>query len=381
MRLTIEKLVYGGAGLARTDAGVVFVPRTAPGDVVEVEVVERKKDYATARMTNILEASPDRQEPYCPNYETAGCCHWQHIRYDRQVDYKEAIIRESLQRLGHIKWDGSIKRITGPDRSYRLRATFHVVNGHLGFVQEKANLVVPIRECASLVPELNQFIGSVDPGGAHEVHALSAPEVAATFVLQDGTIQRAGRATIHVDGIQYKVTPEIFFQANRFLLASFINEVLERAGPSPTHVLDLYAGLGFFSIPLSRIAKEVIAIESKHSAVRQGRENARLNERWQLEFFEGQVDATLQGSNLKPDVIVLNPPRTGCGVKTADRIAALGPGRIVYVSCNPSTFAREAAVLVSKNYALRHIALIDQFPNTYHIEMVALFGRGVLHKS
>src|SRR5687767_12572249 len=105
MRLTIEKLVYGGAGLARTEAGVVFVPRTAPGDVIEAEIVERKKDYSTGRVTSILEASPDRQEPYCPNYETAGCCHWQHIRYDRQVDYKEAIIRESLQRLGHIHWD------------------------------------------------------------------------------------------------------------------------------------------------------------------------------------------------------------------------------------------------------------------------------------
>src|ERR1043166_1071812 len=99
MRLTIEKLVYGGAGLARTDTGVVFVPRTAPGDIVEADIVERKKDYATARLTRILQPSPDRQEPYCPNYEKAGCCHWQHIQYGRQVHHKEAIVRESLQRL------------------------------------------------------------------------------------------------------------------------------------------------------------------------------------------------------------------------------------------------------------------------------------------
>ncbi|PYR83311.1 MAG: class I SAM-dependent RNA methyltransferase, partial [Acidobacteria bacterium] len=153
MRLTIEKLVYGGSGFARTDQGVVFVPRSAPGDVLEVEIVQKKKDYATARIIKILEPSPDRQEPDCPNYATAGCCHWQHIRYDRQVEYKEAIIRETLRRVGHFEWEGAIERLTGPDRNYRLRATFHVTNGRLGFLRENTNVIVPIRECPSLVPE------------------------------------------------------------------------------------------------------------------------------------------------------------------------------------------------------------------------------------
>src|SRR5216117_801015 len=220
MRLKIEKLVYGGAGLARTEQGVVFVPRTAPGDVVEAQIVERKKDYATGLVSEILEPSPDRQEAYCPNYETAGCCHWQHIRYERQVDYKEAIIRENLRRLGHLGWDGQIQRVTGPDRGYRLRATFHVIQGRLGFVRENTNVVVPIRECASLVPELNQFVGSVDPGPAREVHAISAPEVARSFVFGDGTIRRSGRATIHVGENRYRVTADTFFPANRFLFAA-----------------------------------------------------------------------------------------------------------------------------------------------------------------
>src|SRR5437667_2648695 len=271
MLLTIEKLVAGGDGVARTERGVGFVPRTAAGDVVEAEIVETKKDYATARITKILEQSPDRQEPYCPNYETEGCCHWQHIKYAKQVDYKEAIIRESLKRLGRLEWNGEINRVTGPDRNYRLRATFHVINGRLGFVNG------PIRECASLVPELNQFIPSVDAPGAREVHALSAPEVVATFILHDGSVQRSGRATIHVDGLQYRVTADTFFQANRFLLTSFLNEVMEQVGTAPGHVLELYAGAGFFSVPLARVAKEVIAIESSRQAVRQARENATLN--------------------------------------------------------------------------------------------------------
>jgi 23S rRNA (uracil1939-C5)-methyltransferase len=373
MRLKIEKLVYGGAGLARTEQGVVFVPKSAPGDVVEVDIVGKKKDYATARITKILEPSPVRQEPYCPNYDTAGCCHWQHIQYDRQVHYKEEIVRESLRRVGHIEWNDPIQRITGPDRNYRLRATFHVSNGRLGFMRENTNVVVPIRECAALVPELNQFIPSVDPGAAHEVHAISVPEVVSSFVLSEGVIQRSGRATIHADGFQYRVTADTFFQANRFLLSAMINEVVAQAGPAPGNILELYAGVGFFSIPLARVAQEVIAIESNRMAVLLAQENARRNETWQLRSVEGHVDATVRGSDLRPNVVVLDPPRSGCGVETAGRIAALGPTRIVYVSCNPATFGREAAAFKAKGYALRRVTLLDQFPNTYHIELVASF--------
>jgi 23S rRNA (uracil1939-C5)-methyltransferase len=361
MQLTIEKLVYGGDGLARTGEGVVFVPRTAVGDVVEAEILERKKDYSTARITKLLEPSPDRQSPYCPNYETEGCCHWQHIRYDKQLDYKEAIIRESLKRVGHLDWNGEIHRITGPDRNYRLRASFHVFNGRLGFVNG------PIHECASLVPELNQFIPTVDGGTATEVYALSAPEVVASFVLPDGSIQRSKRANIRVNSYHYRVTADTFFQANRFLLSGFIKEVSQY---SEGNVLELYCGTGFFSIPLADSATEVIAIESSRSAVRQARENATANKKWNIRFTEGNADTTLRGATLQPDVVVLDPPRAGCGIKVAEQIAAMKPKRVVYVSCNPATFAREA----SKFGRLEKLTLIDQFPNTYHIELIGVFG-------
>jgi 23S rRNA (uracil1939-C5)-methyltransferase len=370
MRLKIEKLIYGGSGLARTDEGVVFVPRTAAGDVIEAVIVEKKKDYSVARITEILDPSPDRQEPMC----IAGCCHWQHIRYDRQVEYKEAIIRESVQRLAYLEWNNPIERIIGPDKNYRQRATFHVVEGRLGFMQENTNTVVPIQKCESLVPELNEFIRSTDPGGAREIHAISAPEVAATFVFENGNVKRLGHATIHVDDLRYKVNPETFFQANRFLLSPFIHEVLHQAGASPMNILELYSGVGFFSIPLSRISQELIGIEANRSAVRQAQANAQFNGRRNVRFFEGHVDATLKrGAFLKPDVVVLNPPRSGCGVRTAEQIAGFKPHRIVYVSCNPTTFAREAKVFVERGYQISRITFVDQFPNTYHIEMVVLF--------
>src|SRR5215471_7122672 len=225
MQLTIEKLVYGGDGLARTDQGVIFVPRTAAGDVVEAEITEKKKDYSTAHVTKLLQPSPDRQTPYCPNYETEGCCHWQHIRYDKQVDYKEAIIRESLKRVGHLDWNGEIHRVTGPDRNYRLRASFHVFGRRLGFVHG------PIQQCAALVPVVNAFIPTVDASNA----------------------------------------------------------------------------------------KEVIAIESNRAAVRQARDNAAANKTPSIQFVDGQVDAAIRGTDLKPDVVVMDPPRAGCGVKVAEQ--------------------------------------------------------------
>jgi 23S rRNA (uracil1939-C5)-methyltransferase len=357
MLLTIEKMVYGGAGLARTEQGVVFVPRTAPGDVLEAEITEKKKDYAVARTMELLERSPDRQEPWCPNYATAGCCHWQHIRYERQLEIKEEIVRESLQRLGRLSWDGPIQRISGPDRNYRMRATFHVSpHGELGFMREKSNVVEPIRECSALAPELNAFIQqSRGPFAGSEVTAVST-------------------SSLEVLGMHYRVDPETFFQANRFILAPFVEEVVFQAGDSSS-LLELYSGSGFFSLHLAAHTAELIAVESNTRSVRQALANAMENNVRNAKFVEADVENWLGRSGLKPDVIVLNPPRAGAGSKNAVCISGLSAERIVYVSCNPSTFAREAAVFNRAGYSLQRLTMVDQFPNTYHIEIVGMFHR------
>jgi 23S rRNA (uracil1939-C5)-methyltransferase len=356
MQVTIEKLVYGGAGLARTDQGVIFVPRTAPGDVVEVALLDRKSDYATARVTSLLQASPDRQTPTCPNYETAGCCHWQHIQYPRQLEIKEAILRETLQRTGRIVWDGPIPVISGPDLHYRLRATFHVVNGKLGFVEQGSHRVVPIVECSALAPELNALLAQGDTYAVRELNVVAWPRV-------------------EVGEFVFDLHPEAFFQSNRFLLKPFMDEVVKAAGGKP-RVLDLFCGSGFFTIPLGRACGQVLGVESSRISVKQAKGNAALNDVRNVEIVEGDVGQLLkQSKDVKPDVVVLNPPRAGAGREVAGMVAGLGARKIVYVSCNPSTFAREAAVMVGKGYALESVTMVDQFPNTYHIEMVAVLGR------
>jgi 23S rRNA (uracil1939-C5)-methyltransferase len=379
MRVTIEKLVYGGAGLARTESGVVFVPRTAPGDVVEVALVDRKKDYATARVVELLEPSPDRQTPACPNYEAAGCCHWQHIRYSRQLEIKESIVRETLHRTGKLDWNTPIPIIHGPENHYRLRASFHVGNGRLGFVEERSHRIVPIPSCSALCLELNQFIPEANEAlksprlaGTREVHAVCGPPVIASF---DRERFGEGPARVRVRDFEFDLHPEAFFQSNRFLLAQFLDEVLHSA-TGARRILDLFCGSGFFTIPLSRQSDEVLGVEYSRTAVKQARLNAGLNKVKNVRFFEGAVDEVLkQSQDVRPDLILMNPPRTGAGTDVVDLAARLDAARVIYVSCNPATFGREAATLIARGYRLEGLTLVDQFPNTFHIELLANFSR------
>jgi 23S rRNA (uracil1939-C5)-methyltransferase len=379
MRVTIEKLVYGGAGLARTSEGVVFVSRAAPGDVVEVEIVERKKDYAIGRISALVEGSPDRQSPACPNYATAGCCHWQHIQYGRQLQIKEAILRETLQRTGRIVWDAPIEIISGPDTQYRLRASFHVRNERVGFVEERTHTVVPILECSALSPELNAFIPTANEvlsqpkmKDVREVHAICGPPVIAAY-----DQHQVGPRTVRIKvrDWSFDLHPLAFFQSNRYLLESFVDAVVKESNGA-TRVLDLFCGSGFFSIPLSKRGVQVLGVETSGVSIKQAEVNARLNNAPNVQFFKGDVEETLRTSpEVKPDLIVLNPPRTGAGRDVAKRIASLKADRIVYVSCNPSTLGREATVLAEHGYRLGSLTLLDQFPNTYHIETIAVFHK------
>jgi 23S rRNA (uracil1939-C5)-methyltransferase len=381
MRVTIEKLVYGGHGLARTESGVLFVPRTAPGDVVEVEIVERKPDYARARLIRLLDPSPDRQEPYCANYDSAGCCHWQHLRYSRQLEIKESILRETLRRTARIEWEKTIGVISGPDRHYRMRASFHVKDGQLSFVEEGGHTLVPIIECAALTPEINAFIPEAnavlqEPGmrGVREVDVVSGPPVMAAMGPRRSLGPREVKIT--AGGFHYFLEPQAFFQSNRFLLTPFMEQV-EPAAAGSTHLLELFCGSGFFTMPLARSAREILAVERSPASVRLARQNATSNGVGNVEFVQAGVEDALKDSHdLRPDTVVLNPPRSGCGKNAAERIAGLRAERIVYVSCNPSTFAREAALFVQREYSLENLVMVDQFPNTYHIELMAAFRRG-----
>ncbi len=383
MRIKIEKLVYGGAGMARTNTGVVFVPRTIPGELVEAEIVDRKKDYAHARLVEILEPSEDRRGPSCPNFETVGCCGWDHIAYERQRALKQEILFESLARLGKVELPEPIECIHGPEREYRLRASFHVRDRRLGFMKEGTNDVVAIDRCAALMPELNSFISVASetltqPGleGTDTVRAVVSPEkgeVAATFLRGRERARWTHRdPTTTVGGIEFRLNPDTFFQPNRFLLERFVSVVVNAAG-APDITLDLFCGSGFFSLPLAKLSSRLLGVDRRSIRTAQG--NARRNRIANVEFIKASAWAFLANSDIRPDLVVLDPPRSGAGRNIVKRVAGLSPKRVVYVSCNPTTFAPEARLLLETGYALTSITFIDEFPNSHHIETVGLFER------
>jgi 23S rRNA (uracil1939-C5)-methyltransferase len=387
LQIRIEKLVYGGAGMARTDQGVVFVGKVLPGELVEVEIGERKKDYARAALTRVIEPSPDRQSPACGNFETAGCCGWSHIAYARQLELKDAIIREALTRHGRIEYPGQIPAITGPPAAYRLRARFHIsADARLGFVEEGSHTVTAIDHCTALMPQIESFIAEAnralrDRGleGADSVHVIVSPdtgEVGAT--VRRGT-ERASWShrdpRTRVSGIEYRLRAEAFFQPNRFLLEPMIQEVVA-ATRGTSNVLDLFCGSAFFSLPIAREGVAVTGVDRR--SVGNAIWNARHNKIENVRFEKASAWAFLL-HGLKgrpgPGVVILDPPRTGAGKNIVRRVADLAARRIVYVSCNPTTFAPEARILLDQGYTLDSLKFVDQFPNTPHIETIAVFNR------
>ena len=369
--------------MARTPEGVVFVPKVLPGELVDAEIVLKKKDYANAELTEVLEPSPNRSAPTCANFETVGCCDWDHITYDAQCEIKTAILRESLSRLGRIEWDQAIERITGPTRAYRLRASFHVTDNRLAFMRERTHQPIAVSSCAALMPELNGFINEANealqkPGlrNTEEVTAIVSPdtgEVAASFVAgRHRTSWTDLLPQTRVQGLQYRLAPDSFFQPNRYLLEDMTREVTlaaDKSGP----ILDLFCGSGFFSLPLARQASEVIAVDRR--SILNGRRNARLNGIANVKFFKSSAWAFLLKARMHPRTILLDPPRTGAGKNVVSRAAALQPSKIVYVSCNPTTLAPEARVILDAGYRMISLKFIDQFPNSHHIETIAAFER------
>jgi tRNA/tmRNA/rRNA uracil-C5-methylase (TrmA/RlmC/RlmD family) len=250
-----------------------------------------------------------------------------------------------------------------------------VRNRTIGFLEERSHTVVPVSSCAALTPGLNTFIPEANARLASttiaaridEVRAIDGPPVLATA----GPLRMGeGPARVTVNGVIFDLHPEAFFQSNRYLLDALLRHVIQStAGAS--RVLDLFCGSGFFTIPLSRAADSVVGIEADPVAVAQARLNAALNQADRVRFRCARVTGGVRTQSLQPDLVILNPPRGGCGRRVAERIAELRAERVVYVSCNPSTFAREAAVLLKRGYVLTRLTMVDQFPNTYHIELIA----------
>ena len=427
----IEKPVYGGAFLARVEGKAAFVPLTLPGEQVCIRTTQSKSGYSTAELTEILTPSPRRIRPACPHFGACGGCHYQHTSYENQLDFKQAILRETLERSGvplparsGVQPPDQISVLSANPWSYRnrIRLAFDA-EGSAGYRSRRSHSIIPISECPIAAPlllsaaraaaetlhrvpanlrpkELSLFCDSTESAllvtffaaesaairleplanALHErIPALKSAELAA-----DGrpghparTLAKWGEPAISyaAAGFNYRVDQGAFFQVNRWLVDALVECVT--GGQSGELAWDLFAGVGLFARKLTATFARVVAVESAPPAVNALEQNLNGTTRTSgtavrastLDFLQ-QFCAAERPGQIVPDLIVLDPPRTGLGPEIIARLATIAAPTLVYVSCDPATLARDLRVLIASGYSIHSLTLADLFPQTFHLETV-----------
>jgi len=382
--INVDKWVYGGEGLGRIEGRVVLVPFVLPGETARVE---SGKDVH-ARLLEILAPAAERVEPPCPLFTICGGCHYQHAPYEFQLARKVEILREQLQRVGKIKFEGEISVISGPPLGYRSRAQFHIAKEKIGYLAPRSHDLVPVDgDCPVSSPRLNQALAEMrgrlsDARFPKFVEALeiftNETDVQINVIDAERAVARRfydwceSKAAIEYATSfgTFRVSPKSFFQVNRFLVEKLVEAALPQPGGETA--LDLYAGVGLFALPLAQRFSSVVAIESSSSAASDLVFNiARSGANIRME--QSRVEDYLARADKAPDFVLADPPRTGLGKDVVADLVRLAPPRITVVSCDPATLARDLAGL--SGYRIESLTLVDLFPQTFHLETVATLSR------
>jgi 23S rRNA (uracil1939-C5)-methyltransferase len=414
---TAEKLVYGGDALGHHQGRTILVPRALPGERLEVEEVRTAKGVTYARPLRVISAAAERLGPPCPYFGQCGGCHYQHLNYENQTVWKREIVRETLRRIGKIVWENEIPIHGGEPWNYRNQAQFKVSHSEgrveLGFYAAESHQLVPVDQCLILSPRLNLALDALRaPGWSESLSDCGEIEILADDrdekvmltlrgdfaqpggeVLAGRCLQKLpgaqtaaiegksgfrvyGEATLayRVGEFEYQISPGSFFQASRHLLSEMVAAVT--GGKSGALALDLYAGVGLFTLPLAGAFGQVVGVEGNRGGARDLEANARRHELRNVRAVgESAYDFLRRFAQMEPDLVVLDPPRAGVGARTLELLAKLRPARLQYVSCHPPTLARDLAFLSSRGYLLNMIEMFDFFPHTSHIECLARLTR------
>jgi 23S rRNA (uracil1939-C5)-methyltransferase len=390
--VVIEKLVFGGDGLARLGTQAVFVPFAATGDRLRVRIVELERNFARAVIEEVLTAAPERRTPPCPHFGVCGGCQLQHLAYPAQLAAKAEFVRESLRRLGQIEWPGEIAVRAAAEFGYRARAELkvqHEADGQprIGYFKAGTHEVCEVGNCPILLPAANRELQRLhaEPtlisNDATRVHlTVGDDEVFVTPATGEdakaGDVDALGTARQRIAGVNYGFGARTFFQSNRLLVEELVRAVA--AGRSGKLAVDLYAGVGLFSLQLAQSFEQVCAVEGNRLAATHGVENARANGLANVRYENVSVEAWLKykaAEQPRPELVVLDPPRAGVGATVIERLAALAPPQLVYVSCDPATLARDLRMLTAYGYGIAAITAFDMFPQTFHIETVVELQR------
>ena len=380
LQLQLTDMAYMGEALGRHDGQVVFAAYGIPGEGVVVELEKRKRGYLEGVVTEVISPSAHRVAPPCPYFGTCSGCSWQHIDYPFQLELKQRIVSEQLRRIGKLEGAPVASTLASPTPyGYRNHARFSVDSqGHLGFVRRQNRRFLRIDECLIMDPWINQVLAQLQgkAPGVHQV-AMRYGVRMGSFLIHPDLGEMNGLETGQpfyeevLLGRRFRVSAASFFQVNvaqAERLAEVVRAGLRLSGREL--VVDAYAGVATFAVLLAPSAAHIIAIEESASAQKDAEVN--LEGISNVEFLQAKTEAALPSLKERPDAVILDPPRPGCHRKVLSALLDLHPRRVVYVSCNPATLARDLAVLVGGGYRLQEIQPADMFPQTYHIEAVAV---------
>jgi 23S rRNA (uracil1939-C5)-methyltransferase len=416
----IEKPIYGGAFLARAEGKAVFVSLTLPGEQARVRVTESKHGYATAEAEEIVRAAPERIAPACQHFGVCGGCNYQHTNYATQLAFKQAILRETLER-GGLNVPDEIAVLSGEPFGYRnrIRLAFDAA-GNPGYRGRRSHGVVAMRECPIAAPllvraalafgqiarevapalrptEITLFCDAAESALLATVFTASPaknrfnelalalqakiPALTGAELVFEGrpgkpprTLAEWGATSLayRAAGSDYRVDHGAFFQVNRWLVDALVERVT--AGHAGKLAWDLFAGVGLFARQLATRFERVVAVESAPTATAalaanlNGTGGAAVRAET-LAFLRGNRKAP-SSKSARPDLIVVDPPRTGLGAETCAHLAELAAPAVACVSCDPATLARDLGALIASGYQIESIALADLFPQTFHLETV-----------
>lgn len=400
---------YGGFSLARGNGSILLIRNAIPGETVEAKIDDQKNDHAFASVVRVLAASPDRLEPQCSVFGICGGCQLQYISYPRQVTMKEEILQDCLCRIAKKQVDLSDPFVGSDPWNYRQRGQFKIGKGYFGFYKEKSREVVDFESCPIMHKDVNDLFSRAREvyktarglfEGISEFHITCGDEglacLKATTKISTARWNQIGmllleagfggvcgtsgngktvnfgneHITLELEGLKYTVSSSSFFQSNWELNKTLVGYILKIMQPIiKKRVIDLYSGAGNFSLPFAFNGADVYAVEDNPHAIADGKRNATLNSIRNCRFIACSAERLKVCDTV--DILVVDPPRPGLSNAALDKILVLEPERIAYISCNPSTLARDIKKLLGQ-YDVVSLRVVDFFPQTYHIESLAI---------
>jgi 23S rRNA (uracil1939-C5)-methyltransferase len=385
--LTIESIVSGGAGLARPGGRSVFVEGTAPGETVRCRVVEEHGSWARAELLDIAEASRDRVEPACAYYGRCGGCNLQHLRYEAQLGVKQGILLESFARIGGLRPPAPLA-LPSAAFEYRNRMEFHRYGGAgFGLKARRGAEIIPIADCPAADPGIRRVLG--DSRAGKKVLSLPPEKNRFTVYARQGLLLNEGgkeRGAVRLLDRDIILDAGVFFQSNGAMLEMLIGDLREivktrfPAG-SPLPMADIFCGVGTFAAFLGDSFSRLDLVEENKTALALARENLRHRGKGETVFFAGRDDKWARAQNKRTwdyGFVSADPPRQGMSRALARSLAAHGPPVLAYISCDPAALARDSGILTAAGYTLAELRLYDFYPQTSHIESLAVFNKNTV---